>query len=101
MAARSTFSRRRSVRACGLGIRFGAGSGEAGSGEEGVSVMVGRVARRRSAQVLDRVVDAADELAHIVGLDRDERRDAQLVASELAVGLGVDDAVSEETLGDG
>jgi hypothetical protein len=36
--------------------------------------------------VLDRVVDRLDELADIVGLDRDERRDAQLVASSLRYG---------------
>ena len=41
---------------------------------------------------------ARDELAHVVGLDRDEGRDAQLVAAELAVGLGVDDAVGAQRL---
>jgi predicted metal-dependent phosphotriesterase family hydrolase len=46
--------------------------------------------------VLDGVLDALDELAHVVGLDRDERRDAQLVAAELAVRLGVDDVVGAQ-----
>ncbi len=42
-----------------------------------------------------------DELPHVVGLDRRERGDAQLVAAELAVGLGVDDAVLAQGRRDG
>ena len=38
--------------------------------------------------------------AHVVGLDRREHADAQLVAAELAVGLGVDDAVGAQRRGD-
>ena len=48
----------------------------------------------------DDVLDAADELADVVGLDRREARHAQLVAAQLAVGLDVDDAVGAQDLGD-
>ncbi|MFX6201692.1 hypothetical protein ABTF50_20040, partial [Acinetobacter baumannii] len=51
-------------------------------------------------QALDRVVDRADEASDVFRLDRDERRDAQLVAAELAIRLGVDDAVRAQTLRD-
>ena len=39
------------------------------------------------------MVDARREGAHVVGLDGGEHADAQLVAAELAVAVGVDDAV--------
>ena len=42
---------------------------------------------------LDHVVDRPRQDRDVVGLDGREHRDAQLVASELAVRLGVDDAV--------
>ena len=39
---------------------------------------------------------AVGEGGDVVGLDGGEHRDAQLVAAELAVGLGVDDAVGAQ-----
>ena len=48
----------------------------------------------------DYVVDRRDERAHVVGLDRGEGCDAQLVASEFAVRVGVDDSVCAQRLGD-
>src|SRR3546814_18064493 len=48
----------------------------------------------------DHVVDAAGELCDVVGLDGREEGDPQLVAAELAVALGVEDAVGPEHLGD-
>ena len=46
--------------------------------------------------MLDDVVDARGERGDVVGLDRREHADAQLVAPELAVALGVDDAVGPQ-----
>src|SRR5690606_28221702 len=48
---------------------------------------------RVQLEALHRVLDAPDELPHVLGLDRDEGRDPQLIATQLAVRLGVDDAV--------
>src|SRR6478672_7774015 len=42
------------------------------------------------------VVDARRERGDVVGLDRREHADAQLVAAELAVAVGVDDAVGAQ-----
>jgi hypothetical protein len=42
------------------------------------------------------VVDAGAQRGDVVGLDGREHGDAQLVAAELAVGLGVDDAVGPQ-----
>ena len=39
-------------------------------------------------------------VSDVVGLDRGEQRDAQLVAAELAVRLDVDDAVGAQRRGD-
>jgi hypothetical protein len=47
--------------------------------------------------VLHHVVDAGRERLDVGRLDRGEHRDAQLVAAELAVGLGVDDPVARST----
>ena len=52
------------------------------------------VAGNRSGDVLDHPVDAAAELADVVGVDVGEHPDPELVAAQLAVGLGVDDARS-------
>ena len=46
-------------------------------------------------------IDALEQCRDIVRLDRHEGGDAQLVAAQLAVRLGVDDAVGAEHLGDG
>ena len=46
-----------------------------------------------AAEALDDEVDGCGERRDVVGLDRGEQRDAQLVAAELAVRLDVDDAV--------
>ena len=53
------------------------------------------------AQRFGEVVDGVGEGGDVVGLDGREHRDAQLVAAELAVGLGVDDAVGAQRGGDG
>ena len=53
------------------------------------------------ALLLEHVVERASELSDVVGFDRHEGRDPQLVAAELAVGLGVDDAVGPQGLGYG
>src|SRR6478609_7395958 len=42
------------------------------------------------------VVDARRERSDVVGFDRREHADAQLVAAELAVAVGVDDAVGPQ-----
>ena len=88
------------------------------------SVQVDAARRRRSARAGDRsrrgrsprrpdtrvalpptplhdAVDAGGQRPHVVGLDRREHPDAQLVAPELAVGLDVDDAVGAQRGGDG
>ena len=49
--------------------------------------------RSAHASTLQQVVDAGGQRAHVVGFDRREHRDAQLVAPELAIGLDVDDPV--------
>ena len=59
------------------------------------------VAQARSGQGRHHVVDAARQRGHVVGVDGREHRDAQLVAAELAVRLGVDDPVGAQRLGDG
>src|SRR5690606_35363686 len=56
--------------------------------------------RRMGLECADDVFDALDELTDVVGLDRREGRDTQLVASQLAVGLRVDDAVGPKRLRD-
>ena len=61
-----------------------------------------RCAITRPAQELQRAhhkLDRRNERLHVRGLDRDEGGDAQLVASELAVRIGVDDAVGAQRLG--
>ena len=50
--------------------------------------------------VLDHPVDAGGERLDVGGLDRREHPDPQLVAPELAVRLGVDDAVGAKRRGD-
>ncbi len=55
----------------------------------------------RSAEPLDHVVDAAGQCFDVLGLDRGEHRDPQLVTAEPAVRLGVDDAVRAKDGGDG
>ena len=54
-----------------------------------------------AAQRFHDVVDAAGEGGDVVGVDRREQRDAELVAAELAVALGVDDAVVAQDARDG
>ncbi len=54
-----------------------------------------------SGEALDDVLDAADQLADVVGVDRREAGHPQLVAAELAVGLDVDDTVGAQRLCDG
>src|SRR5690606_20374613 len=54
-----------------------------------------------SALVRQDEVDRADQLPDVVGLDGHEGRDAQLIAAELAVRLGVGDAVGAQSLRDG
>jgi hypothetical protein len=56
--------------------------------------------RTRVMPLLHDVVDARGQGADVVGLDRREHRDAQLVAPELAVGLDVDDPVGAQRGGD-
>src|SRR5246127_2625469 len=51
-------------------------------------------------KAFDYPVDALGESADIVGFDRGEHRDPQLVAAEFAVRLGVDNAVSPQNRGD-
>ena len=53
-------------------------------------------AARGRGEALDHVLDAADELAHVVGFHRREARHAQLVAAELAVGVGVEDVIGPQ-----
>src|ERR1700743_3086675 len=61
----------------------------------------GNLARGADAVgVLDHEVDAPGQRLDVVRLDRGEHADPQLVAAELAVGLGVDDAVRAQGLGD-
>src|SRR3954451_681322 len=57
--------------------------------------------RSRGSDALDHVVDAGGQRRDVVGVDGREHADPQLVAAQLAVGLGVDDAVRAEDLGDG
>src|SRR3954468_18978833 len=59
-----------------------------------------RPSRRGSAQRGDHVVDRSGELRDVLGLDGREHRDAHLVATQLAVGLDVDDPVGAQRLGD-
>ena len=75
-------------------VRRGAGGDGRGGG------LSGRSAYSDASGFGDDVVDAADELADVIRLDRDERGDTQLVAAELAVRLGVDDAVGAQRLRD-
>src|SRR6201986_2431082 len=61
----------------------------------------GNLARGADAvDVLDHPVDAPGQRLDVVRLDRREHPDPQLVAAELAVGLGVDDPVGAQRLGD-
>ena len=55
---------------------------------------------RRRAKVFDDPVDALRQGADVIGIDRGEHRYPQLVATEFAVRLGVDDAVRPQSLGD-
>ena len=55
---------------------------------------------RRQAEGGDHVVDAAGQGLDVGGVDGGEQRHPQLVAAQLAVGLGVDDAVGPQHLGD-
>ena len=45
---------------------------------------------------VDEVVDGVGEGDEVVGLDRGEHRDPELVATELAVGLDIDDPVGAQ-----
>ena len=54
-----------------------------------------------SSEVVDHEVDAAGEGLDVGGVDGGVHRDPELVAAELAVGLGVDDAVGPQHLRDG
>ena len=51
--------------------------------------------------VLDHPVDAGGERLDVGGLDRREHPDPQLVAAQLAIGLGVDDPVLAQDRGEG
>ena len=53
------------------------------------------------SEVLDDPVDAGGEGLDVGGVDGGVHGDAELVAAELAVGLGVDDAVGAQGRGDG
>jgi len=64
------------------------------------TAVAGLLNQRAGLERPDHVVDRRDERAHIVGLDRGEGCDAQLVASEFAVRVGVDDSVGAQDLGD-
>src|SRR4051812_8841209 len=55
---------------------------------------------RVSALTLHDVVDAPGQSLDVVRLDGREHRDPQLVAAELAVGLGVDDPIAAQHLCD-
>ena len=59
-----------------------------------------RSAGERVRVVVDEVVDAGGERLDVGGLDGREHPDAQLVAAELAVAVGVDDAVGAQRGGD-
>ena len=58
------------------------------------------MAMRRSAQRSDDVIDRGCERFDVRGFDCGEHRHPKLVAAELAVGEGVEDAVGSEGLGD-
>src|SRR5690606_12282326 len=53
-----------------------------------------------AAQALDHVVDAGGQRLDVRGVDRRVERDAELVAAQLAVALGVDDEVVAQHRGD-
>src|SRR5262249_39987549 len=55
-----------------------------------------RARRASTREALGDVVDRAGEHGDVVGLDRGEQADAQLVAAKLAVGLDVDDPVRSQ-----
>src|SRR5271156_3827911 len=59
-----------------------------------------KIARLAALKPLDYPIDALGEGADVIGFDRGEHRDPQLVAAEFAVRLGVNDAVSPERLRD-
>jgi hypothetical protein len=50
---------------------------------------------------LDDVVDRASEQIDVVGLDRGEERDPELITAELSVRFDIDHAVGPERLGHG
>src|SRR5687767_8225791 len=52
------------------------------------------------SEPLDDVVDAGRQRAHVVWVDGGEHADAQLVAAQLPIGLGVDHAVLPQDGGD-
>ena len=51
-------------------------------------------------KIPDDVVNRATERSNVLGVNRWEHGDAQLVTTKLAVRLGVDDAIGTENLGD-
>ena len=53
-----------------------------------------------SSRAVDDVVDRTGEDVDVVGLDRREQRDPELVTAELSVRFDVDDAVGAERGGD-
>src|SRR3954447_19500402 len=65
-----------------------------GNAEAGVTTL----RNKPLLQLLEHPIDAFDERGDVGRVDRREHADPQLVAAELAVGLGVDDAVGAQRL---